>query len=1087
MEDESPVIGARGPRHLESLLIRDIGAAITNQVRPLSSSVLVVVPSATLRRHLQVQIARSLGPAVLGVQVQLIGHLARDVLRRTGVPDPEGGVLFEVLARRAAAKSTVLQGPLDGLEDGYGVAAQAIRDLLSAGLNEDNAAELHRRLPPSAVVARAVVSAATETHKEMKRLGIGRRADGMALAARRVAQGDLGATPGRKVFIYGFADAPGMTTRFISALIRHAGARLYVDRPVDPVDPATEDLGCRFADRFIQRCGIEHGACPEAPTGATVDTSHSAFTASGAEAEVREVAHRVRKLLESGVTPEDVAIVTRNLEMYAAPLRKRLDELAIPFTGGAVPAAWHPAQRRQDAVFAVLRDGPDVMLDHWFNARGRDPSRADGMLACRVLGWTRLADLIDPEAGRTLDDRNGVVLPVRGGFQRSASKGEVTNRPRRFAQAELTDLIRDADATSQALRGWPDHAPLHAHIDNARAFSAALDLERSTGSDPDPVGRRWASALKELEELPAGLELSADEFRGLMESSTAQGWAQMGGRGAGVQVLDVTHARGLTSSHLFLLGLERDVFPRAAAEDPLLPDVHRSKLRAALPDLACQSFSRDEERYLFASLMGASSKITLSWRRADEEGRGRAPSPFMERLRLAGRIDISKVGRSLHQVLATNPGTAWEAMLAAGLSGRRDVARELCPSVITEVWTRGGASETSLPHLPAPDRSRLAEVRGLVLQAVDPDRSTAEGRAVATTPSPWFGALGPIRPETADPRRRDLYVTSVENMARCPWQAFLTRDLGLKRLPDPVAGPPTLSSLLLGNIVHGGLEHLIRGALDPSGETANGSMEGDGTDVPLPHPDAVRASVRHAVDACCDDEGLHLSGLRQVLLEVCLPMVQRALDTDWRDGDRVHVLGVELNGTSTVTLGDREATLRFKVDRVDRRADGTLLLTDYKTGKPISTAKREQTRARHVSRSVLRGTHLQAGAYATSRPGAQGRYLFLTEGLDDEHRSFTIESDSSEARSYETTAAALILARDDGVMFPRLGDGKGERGKACEFCEVVEACVQNDSGMKRRIESLAHRSQQALESGSAASPFERHLARLWIMDEGTTS
>jgi len=72
-------------------------------------------------------------------------------------------------------------------------------------------------------------------------------------------------------------------------------------------------------------------------------------------------------------------------------------------------------------------------------------------------------------------------------------------------------------------------------------------------------------------------------------------------------------------------------------------------------------------------------------------------------------------------------------------------------------------------------------------------------------------------------------------------------------------------------------------------------------------------------------------------------------------------------------------------------------------------------------------------------------------------------------------------------MFPRLGDGKGERGKACEFCEVVEACVQNDSGMKRRIESLAHRSQQALESGSAASPFERHLARLWIMDEGTTS
>ena len=69
----------------------------------------------------------------------------------------------------------------------------------------------------------------------------------------------------------------------------------------------------------------------------------------------------------------------------------------------------------------------------------------------------------------------------------------------------------------------------------------------------------------------------------------------------------------------------------------------------------------------------------------------------------------------------------------------------------------------------------------------------------------------------------------------------------------------------------------------------------------------------------------------------------------------------------------------LKADRVDAHEDG-LLLTDYKTGRPISDAARDDTRRVHLLRAIHRGERLQAALYALAAGNSRGtgRYLFLS-------------------------------------------------------------------------------------------------------------
>ena len=69
----------------------------------------------------------------------------------------------------------------------------------------------------------------------------------------------------------------------------------------------------------------------------------------------------------------------------------------------------------------------------------------------------------------------------------------------------------------------------------------------------------------------------------LARNLTSAGALPLGGAGGGVQVLSVMEARARTFDHLFVLGMNRDVFPRSIREDPLLGDSLRRSLADMLP------------------------------------------------------------------------------------------------------------------------------------------------------------------------------------------------------------------------------------------------------------------------------------------------------------------------------------------------------------------------------------------------------------------------------------------------------------------------------------------------------------------------
>ena len=103
---------------------------------------------------------------------------------------------------------------------------------------------------------------------------------------------------------------------------------------------------------------------------------------------------------------------------------------------------------------------------------------------------------------------------------------------------------------------------------------------------------------------------------------------------AGVQVLEVQQARGLSFKVVFLLGMNEKVFPRLIREDPFLSDAARSALAQATGcRLGRKLDGYEEERFLFELMrQSATQHQYLLTERSDEEGKALIPSTYLKEL-----------------------------------------------------------------------------------------------------------------------------------------------------------------------------------------------------------------------------------------------------------------------------------------------------------------------------------------------------------------------------------------------------------------------------------------------------------------------
>lgn len=1016
----------------------------------------LVVPTTMLRERLIHQILHKYKPGVLGLQVLTSSAAAREILRIYGKRWPQHPEYLDVFVQRLAPEFPLLRRWLEKLEDGFGFATSTVALLQRAGWKGKHETEIRKvldsiRPPQRAQRTKELLQLASAVVDKMNRYSLGDFHTRLVDAAEAINSKAAHLFPNR-VWCYGFGNEPEAERLFLTALAQHLNARLFL------LDMSEEEESGEVVQEEPRRPTCSHSLGVYATTLAAAPVNFhppklQAFSAPGVRAESKELAYRIRALLDQGVEAESIGIVTRDLQPYAVELSRCLEDLGIPHASPHRIRGLQPWENEWISTLDLLKHQANSSLDTWLNAHQGFASglKEDLRLALRTLGLTHLGEFVQINIEEALGDQTALPLPLRSGL-RESSPGDAPESDesdagivaaRRFLSR--VSLERALEAASNFLSfcdGWTQQQSVAAHLREIRGI-----LKTDLGWKSLPPLEHVSDMQEELPVL-----VSCAEFVRLLHLRTQEGVTTLGGAGAGVPVLNLDQAQALSFTHLFVIGLNRDLFPQVPAEDSLLPDSIRRHIRHVLPGLPLRQWSYIDQRQAFYTLLKASPNVTLSWQVSDATGRGMSPSPFVDEVRLDGSLqEVYEVPRS-------------QKLQLQDWNSRSDRLLNLHESLRLTALCGSRSHFGKLLRL-AFDHSQ-AQAHFAVLEEMDPDLRTAHGRKRTRKLSPWHGMIGPLQPQ--DPRSNSLYVTTLEQYARCPWRSLLARILRLESLPDPTTELPTLDPLLLGNIIHQALEELL---FRDSPQT-----------LVRPHANQVRSVLESVTVRLADQSGIRLQILQNAMIAKALPFVLSALQEDWpSESAEVHVQGTEQEHSFKVRFRQKEQELYFRVDRTDVIGGTTWRHTDYKTGKiPLTAHKRIETRRRHIRQGILSGQHLQAAVYAANASdgkSVRGRYLYLHPDMEPGNRQIELEAeDSLVSTDLPQVLDRLLEAWHQGVFFPRLEDAAGKEPGLCSFCEFHSCCVRGDSGARRRLHEFAAPPHSA-ENKSKRS--DRAALQLW--------
>ena len=485
------------------------------------------------------------------------------------------------------------------------------------------------------------------------------------------------------------------------------------------------------------------------------------------ERALEEVAWRIRGLIDKGVDPRRIAIVTREA-------RPMVDDAVHVLTRMGVPAT---ARRRLGlrevpairAILAVLQGAVDGWDRHGLVEVAEQPYFASGLDA-GILNW--------------LGHREG----VRGLSAWAERLDEWAARARADEEREAR-----GEETPDLQKRLPASARLTAAAEGVRRFAAqgvfpggdrpvlgwVQWLEQILRTDPwqisanarRPLPDAWDALRLDLAALRAFAQMLA-EWRGALErwggetltpvrfgrfvrdlmAEADQDLAIWTPVQVGVQVLEAFAAAYRSFDHLFLVGLEAGRFPKRAPASPLLDETDRAALRLVGLPLEPREIWEARERELFKILVAGSAEVTLCWARADESGSEQLRSAFIEVV--------------------------------------EDVA-----TLRTDTIPTGRVRTPAFPM--AEDAAAAAQ--GIHAATIEQGRE--------------LGALSPYNGQLTDPGLATLFgddrmwsATQLEAYAKCPWSYFASRLLRLERFEDP---DDSIDPAVRGKILHFALERFF--------------------------------------------------------------------------------------------------------------------------------------------------------------------------------------------------------------------------------------------------------------------------------------
>ena len=957
------ILGPFNP-DLENSLVEEI---LKYKDADLLSPLLILTPSDLLRRRLKILLSRERRLALLNVQLLTFYQLAlrlqaessgtalelrtdlflEEALRqiiRTRQPGAEPFAGIEERAGGCAALWQTLRDLRDGLVD-----PTVALDALGEGHFSQRASERTSQL----LVLLRTFQQFCRRQKITDQSDLNRAATEQVPASRFLQQFS-------QIFYYGFYDLTQIQVDFFHAVARHYPTTLYF--PYLSAKPSHD--AWRFAERFYERYIQGHNTEPaqELESQGVLPASARLFddnkerkygdfpkhwqchivSTFGIQDEVAAAAKEILRLAEDcKLQLHEIGVVARSLESYSQVVKDIFHQHRIPLAGTLEePLVQFPLTK---AVILLLNlpakdfvrsQVIDLLSSPYFQFQNIDGNPASVRpdlwdLATRELAickgvaeWRRLRRYShrDLELRQTSDDEEPRKIRIR-----SVQLICLAN----LVDTLMADLLRLPDQAS-----WQEYAA--AWKDLLKKYLGIAPNTETAPRDPN------AEILEILDQL-AGLDSVDNRVARNDFSRTFQHWLERSSvtddrrNRDGVMVLSATAARGLAFRALFVLGMNEGVFPRTIREDAFLRDRDREVLERDLGYKVSQKLAAfDEEKLLFTLLVGAArERLYCSFQRADDSGRGLAPSWYVDELKRAlkehGReCETINIPRSMTEKTATPPFDRQDLLLPSELAIRLTLEAQ-DPTALIE-------ATASLPELYRQGRQ--------VVAAIDQssDRLLPYDGALADFDSYWkhFSKRGPSP-------------TALETYARCPFQFFARHVLGLEPLdhPEETLGP---SPAEFGELGHGILHSFYRAWIDAgyfAGKAVTVDMETTLQAV------TVRAFADYEEN---NPVGYPLAW--ESVKDGLVQLLRQVIAQDLAELSQSGFSPVSLEADVTTRLPPdwpeplKNLAIRGRMDRIDRK-DDALRVIDYK----FKFGANRATQDKNLIRAAMRGERLQPPFY----------------------------------------------------------------------------------------------------------------------------
>jgi ATP-dependent helicase/nuclease subunit B len=781
------------------------------------------------------------------------------------------------------------------------------------------------------------------------------------------------------------------------------------------------------ADRYVRRSLeqlVGHDRFPPSPVPER-PVARRIVSTSDPDEEVRAAIRLLVDAMRAGTPLARTAVLYASREPYARLAREHLEAAGIPWNGHQVHTvgealagrtlrgllALPERNLRRGDVMALLTscpivgaDGHPVPVTAWERIT-REAGVVDGE------DWQRRLGLFAEETSALAADAEAEGKEGKGRHLRAEANRAQSLRA--FLGRLVQDLHGAGHTATWARRaGWATEM-LDRYLGAAERREAWPEEERRAAEWVEAALDRLAG-LDALGGPPSSLEV----FRRSLESELNTSLRRVGRFGEGVLVGHLSLAVGLDLDLVIVLGLAEGTLPARRLEDSLLHDEERLTTEGELR--ARGELADDDHLHLLAAV-ATGREAVLCFPRGD--------------LRRPGERTASR----------------WLLADAAALSGAGTVFTNHLSGLRHHDWLddvpsyAGGIARLSRPATEQEYNLRsLLDASGPLHQhpTVMRDEVIAAGVAMATARQSarftrFDGNLRGLGLPDLTAQGSVTSPTRLETWASCPHRYLLEHLLQVKVPQDPERAL-IMSPLDRGSLVHEVLERFLAETIRDGGPEGAWTAE-------------ERDRLRDIAEEVCDRyENRGLTG-RSVFWRrdrtLLLADLERFLDEDDRRRARLRTrpIATELRfglpgwGAEAVRFplpDGRSVGFRGSADRVDRAADGTLFVTDYKTGRA------SKYKGLSADDPHQRGTRLQLPVYATAARTSHGTpatrvhagYWFVTDKGGFDWIGYELTS------AVETEVGGVLATIADGIsagVFPAHPPPQRSYGgyRECDYCD----------------------------------------------------